>query len=33
MYLLLDDIINNEIKEYLLTQVGINNVKLKKRKL
>lgn len=30
MYLLLDDIINDEIKEYLLTQVGINNVKLKK---
>ena len=30
MYLLLDDIINDEIKEYLLTQVGINKVKLKK---
>lgn len=30
MYLLLDDVLDDEIKEYLLTQVGINKVEIKK---
>ena len=31
MKLLLDDILDDEIKEYLLSQNGINSVKLKKK--
>lgn len=31
MKLLLDDILDDEIKEYLLSQNGINSVKLEKK--